>query len=175
MVETIVVNRLLVPGEYRLRNLFPTIDTFHVLKTVFPEPAELAEVLEHTPVLLIDSPHEMYVRNEDGGIVVGLAHLRDAEEAVLYLDIVHELCHVGQHRAGRNLYDRNKSYVDRETEIEAYAVTVREARRLGMGEAAIADYLLVSWITDEEHERLLKTLGVRSPSGTQPSTPRNVC
>jgi hypothetical protein len=173
MVETVLVNRLLNPGEYRLRSLFPTIDAFHILKTVFPEPAELAEVLDFTSVLLIDSPHEMYVRNEDGGIVVGLAHLREASETVLYLDIVHELCHVGQHRAGRNLYDQSKSYVDRETEIEAYAVTVREARRLGLDEATIADYLLVSWITDEEHERLLNTLNVRPPSGTQPRPPRN--
>jgi len=175
MVETIVVNRFLEAGEYRLRNLFPAIDTFPVLQTVFPEPGELAQVLENTPVLLMDSPHEMYVRNDDGGIVIGLAHLREAVEAVLYLDIVHELCHVRQHRAGRNLYDRSKSYVDRETEIEAYAITVREARRIGLDETAIADYLLVSWITEEEHERLLNTLDVRPPSPTQSRPARNGC
>ena len=78
----------------------------------------------------------------------------------LYLDIIHELCHVKQHLQGRNLYDRSKAYVDRETEIEAYQVTIQEARRIGLNEDHIANYLRVGWITSEEHKRLVRRLGV---------------
>jgi len=61
---------------------------------------------------------------------------------------------------GQNLYDEQKAYVDRETEIEAYRITVQEARRIGLGDDAIADYLRVAWITPEEHERLARRLNV---------------
>jgi hypothetical protein len=50
--------------------------------------------------------------------------------------------------------------VDRDTEIEAYLVTVREARRLGLNDEAIADYLRVSWLTPQEHQRLARILNV---------------
>jgi hypothetical protein len=43
---------------------------------------------------------------------------------------------------------------------------VDEARKLGMSEDAIADYLFVEWITSTEHERLLNTLGVKSINGS---------
>ena len=76
------------------------------------------------------------------------------------MDIIHELCHVKQHLQGRDLYDRSRAYVDRETEIEAYEITVKEARRIGLDDNAILDYLCVSWITPEEHERLARRLGV---------------
>ena len=50
--------------------------------------------------------------------------------------------------------------MDRETEIEAYQVTVREARRIGLNDEAIANYLRVSWITPGEHKRLMERLNV---------------
>jgi len=46
------------------------------------------------------------------------------------------------------------------TEIEAYEITVREARRIGLTDDVILDYLRVSWITPEEHKRLATKLGV---------------
>jgi predicted SprT family Zn-dependent metalloprotease len=102
----------------------------------------------------------MFVDNDDGSITIGLTHLRQASDEFLYLDIIHELCHVKQHLQGRNLYDRSKAYVDRETEIEAYQVTVQEARRIGLKDEAIANYLRVSWISPEEHKRLVRRLDV---------------
>jgi len=101
----------------------------------------------------------------DGSITIGLTHLRQASDEFLYLDIIHELCHVKQHLQGRNLYDRSKAYVDRETEIEAYQVTVQEARRIGLKDEAIANYLRVSWITPEEHKRLVRRLDVTEKYG----------
>jgi len=81
------------------------------------------------------------------------------------LDIVHELVHVKQHRKGLDLYDRSVSYVDRPTEIEAYAITVREARRIGLTDVAIFEYLSVDWISSEEHCRLAKRLNVAVAEG----------
>jgi hypothetical protein len=37
---------------------------------------------------------------------------------------------------------------------------VKEARKIGMTDDAIAEYLYVEWITRSAHARLLKTLGI---------------
>jgi hypothetical protein len=116
--------------------------------------------MARTKVCVVDCPYEMFVDNDDASITIGLTHLRGASDEFLYLDIIHELCHVKQHLQGRNLYDRSKSYVDRETEIEAYQVTVQEARRIGLNDDGISCYLRVPWITPEEHKRLVRRLGV---------------
>lgn len=154
------INRLLEPGPCRLEDVFPDIDACTALTDIFPGPGEIGGVVESTGVVIADMPYEMFVDNHNGSITIGLRHLRNASEAYLYLDILHELCHVRQHRQGRDLYDRTKAYVDRETEIEAYRITVREARRIGLTDEAIGCYLRVSWITPEEHRRLARCLGV---------------
>ena len=154
------INRLLETGLYRLEEVFADIRTCDVLSTIFADAEEIDAVVAHTKVFVVDMPHEMFVNNDDASITIGLMHLRQASDEFLYLDIIHELCHVKQHLQGRNLYDRSKSYVDRETEIEAYQVTVQEARRIGLNDDAITNYLHVSWITPEEHKRLLCRLDV---------------
>jgi len=160
MENVFYINRNFAPGQYLLMNIFPEIHTYGILSTIFSDEKELAAVLGKTMVFVVDLPYEMFVDNNDGSITIGLTHLKQAADAVLYLDIIHELCHVRQHLEGRNLYDRSKSYVDRETEVEAYQVTVREARRIGFNDEAIANYLMVGWITQEEHQRLVRKLGV---------------
>ncbi len=52
------------------------------------------------------------------------------------------------------------SYVDRPTEIEAYEIAVEEARRLGMKDDEIFDYLHVEWISHDEHKRLASRIGI---------------
>ena len=106
----------------------------------------------------------MFVDNDDGTINIGVQHLKASDPEVLYLDIIHELVHVRQQREGLDLYDRTKAYVDRETEIEAFEFTIKEARRIGMSEEEILDYLSVEWITPEEYRRLADRLGVGSGS-----------
>jgi hypothetical protein len=162
MKETLAINRQLAPGEYRLSDLCGDIGTCEILQEVFSDAGEFQAVLAHTRVIVTDAsrPREMCVDNDDGSILIGLAHLRSAPEVFLHLDIIHELCHVKQHFQGRDLYDQSLAYVDRPTEIEAYAVTVREARRIGLTEDQIANYLRVSWITPEEYRRFLRRLAV---------------
>ena len=102
----------------------------------------------------------MHVNNEDATIVIGLHHLKTSDKKILYLDIVHELVHVRQQRQGLDLYDKAYSYVDRPTEVEAYTITVQEARRLGMKDSEIYDYLHVEWITSDEHKKLATSVGL---------------
>jgi hypothetical protein len=154
------IHRRVEPGQYRLVELFWDIRTYGILPAIFADAEEIDGVMAHTKVFVVDRPNEMFVDNDDGSITIGLTHLRQASDEFLYLDIIHELCHVKQHLQGRNLYDRSKAYVDRETEIEAYQVTVQEARRIGLKDDAIANYLRVSWITPEEHKRLVRRLDV---------------
>jgi len=160
MKNALRIIRRTEPGLYRLEDVYPDIRAYGILKDIFEGADEIDRVISHTKFLVADMPHLMFVDNKDGSITIGLHHLRSASDEILYLDIVHELCHVKQQMQGRDLYDRSKSYVDRETEIEAYEVTVREARRIGFDDEAIANYLRVPWITPEEHRRFLHRLGV---------------
>lgn len=160
MTNIFRIHRRVEPGQYRLVELFWDIRTYGILPAIFADAEEIDGVMAHTKVFVVDRLSEMFVDNNDGSITIGLTHLRQASDEFLYLDIIHELCHVKQHLQGRNLYDRNKAYVDRETEIEAYQVTVQEARRIGLKDEAIANYLRVSWITPEEHKRLVRRLDV---------------
>jgi hypothetical protein len=159
------INRHVEPGQYSLTELFGDIRTYGILTAIFADEEEIDGIVANTKVFVVDMPHEMFVNNDDGSIAVGLTHLRQASDEFLYLDIIHELCHVKQHMQGRNLYDRSKAYVDRETEIEAYQVTVQEARRIGLNDEGIACYLRVSWISLREYKRLLRSLDVTETDG----------
>jgi hypothetical protein len=105
----------------------------------------------------------MYIDDEAGNVVAGLGYLKEGEETIVYLDVLHELTHIRQWHEGKALWDRRYNYVDRPTELEAYRVAVDEARRLDMTDREIAEYLRVEWTSREEHERLCKHLDVHSP------------
>ncbi len=102
----------------------------------------------------------MTVNNDDGTVNVGLGHLRNSEAEVLYLDILHELYHVKQQREGADLYPPKVANIDRPTEIESYAFTVKAARHIGLTDDDILDYLYVEWITPEDHIKLAERLDV---------------
>ena len=51
-------------------------------------------------------------------------------------------------------------YVDRPTEVEAYAFSVAEARRLGVPDRYLRKYLEVTWVKRSEYHRLLRHVGV---------------
>ena len=158
----IKINRDVKAGTYTLSEIFDGLRQSDIIKQIFKTGKELDEVFSKIDVIVEEKDHYMYVKNEDGSIVVGLGHLQKSNSRVLYLDIIHELVHVRQQRAGLNLYDKSYSYVDRPTEIEAYKIAVSEAKRLGMNDKEILDYLQVEWITQEEHKRLATHVGVNS-------------
>ncbi len=102
----------------------------------------------------------MGVSDEDGHLIISTYHLRTAEPMILYLDIFHELHHVKQFFDGRKLFDMEFEYVDNPIEIEAYKATVEEAKRIGMTEEQIVEYLRIEWITKEQLARLVRSVGL---------------
>lgn len=106
----------------------------------------------------------MWVCDDDGHLVVSVCYLKRGNKRDIYLDVIHELVHVRQFMEGKELYDDKIDYVKRPTEIEAYEFTVREARRIGMTDVEIFEYLKTDWTSDDEEKKLAKTLGVKNPS-----------
>ncbi|HEV2193628.1 MAG TPA: hypothetical protein VGR54_08440 [Nitrosopumilaceae archaeon] len=156
----IKINRNITPGDYLLAEIFDGLQEMDILTKVFKTKEELDDVFLKTKVIVEESDHYMYVKNDDASIVIGFGHLQNSDSKILYLDIVHELVHVMQQRLGLDLYNKSYAYVDRPTEIEAYEIAVLEAKNLGMNDEEILDYLLVDWITPEEHKRLASHVGL---------------
>ncbi|MBU0987752.1 MAG: hypothetical protein KKH68_10930 [Proteobacteria bacterium] len=156
----IQINRWLKPGHYTIADIFPDLINMPILSEIFRSQQEIENVFANTKVIIVNQRHEMSVANQDGTISIGLSYIQRSDTATLYLDIIHELVHVRQHRDGLDLYDSKKSYVDRPTEIDAYRLTVKEARRIKFTQDQILDYLRVDWISSEEHQRLAIKLKV---------------
>ena len=106
----------------------------------------------------------MGVSEVDGHLIVSADYLSRGNRTDIYLDIVHELVHVRQFMEGKELFDHNFEYVERPTEVEAYRVAVEEARRLGMSDRRICQYLKTEWMNDEELKCLTKSVNVVYPS-----------
>lgn len=159
-MNTIKINRDVNPGTYDIEDIFDGLKDTEILKNIFDSNKEIDDVFFNTKVVVDTDSHYMHVKNEDATIVIGLNHLKNSEKIILYLDIVHELVHVKQQRKGLDLYDKSYSYVDRPTEIEAYIIAVKEAKRLGMKPKKIMEYLEVEWITSDEHRRLATHVGL---------------
>lgn len=96
----------------------------------------------------------------DGHLLISTHHLKDSDFRTVYLDVVHELCHVNQFRKGKPLFYPRLSYVDAPSEIEAYAFTVKEGRRIGMTDRQLIDYLKVEWVDAKDHRRLARRMGL---------------
>lgn len=156
------VNRKVKPGLYPILDVFPELDRSRAFRALFADGLR-TKVLRECRIEVIAEDAYMYIDDGPGNVCAGLTYLKTGDERVLYLDILHELTHIRQWHAGKELWDRRYSYVDRPTEVEAYEVAVQEARRLAMTDGEIADYLRVEWTSREDHERLCKRLGVRVP------------
>ncbi len=102
----------------------------------------------------------MGVSDNDGHLIVNKRYLNSGSKEDIYLDIIHELCHVKQHMEGRDLFDSNYEYIDRPTEIEAYRYAVLEAKRIGLSDAKIRRYLKTEWMSTEVLERLIRNINV---------------
>jgi hypothetical protein len=96
----------------------------------------------------------------DGHIIISAHYLNNGDILDIYLDVIHELVHVRQFMEGRELFDNNYSYVERPTEIEAFRHVVGEARKMGLDDRRICEYLKTEWIDEEEFKKLAKTLNV---------------
>jgi len=172
------VARELPVGRHPLLAAFPGLDQLEAAERLQPDPVARAKLFDETCVQVVDQDLWMYVSPWDmppgarrewspvlspgsDCIVIGKSHLGESTLVMLFMDIFHELCHVIQRHGGANLWAPGVSYVKRWTEVEAYRFVVGEARRLGVSDEFLRDYLRVEWISDDEHRQLLESLEIR--------------
>jgi len=137
---------------------FKDFEKIEAVRGIFGE--KTAEVLQNLKVDLIWFSGYMYVDSATGHLVVSARYLKTGDKVDIYLDLIHELCHVRQLMEGRDLFDPKYSYVERPTEIEAYRYTVEEARRLGLSDKRICEYLKTEWMSDRDLKFLAKAVNV---------------
>jgi hypothetical protein len=122
--------------------------------------AQTRDVLQQLRIEFRSGRGYMGVSSEDGHIRINAHYLNTGRFIDLYLDIIHELVHVKQFLDGRELRDPHYEYVDRPTEIEAFQYTVAEARRLGLTETQILEYLRTEHMSDEQFQRLASAVNI---------------
>jgi hypothetical protein len=137
---------------------FRDFEKVETVRQILGEKTE--SVLQNLKVEFTEETRYMKVSDVDGHLMVNPHYLNNAETVDLYLDIIHELVHVKQFSAGKQLFDKNYSYVERPTEIEAYRITVDEARALGLSDESISRYLRSELVDEEEFKRLAKKLNL---------------
>ena len=137
---------------------FKDFDKVDAVRGIFGERTE--EVLHNLKVELTWFGGYMFVNSSNGHLVINARYLNSGDKVDIYLDLVHELCHIKQFMEGKELFDSHYDYVDRPTEVEAYRYTVQEARRIGLSDERICQYLKTEWMSDEDLKRLAKALNV---------------
>ena len=146
------IDRTIGSGTFSFTGVFFGFEKLEAVRKVFGPKTK--EILTNLKVEVFPKDGYMGVSDEDGHIFASQSYINTGETWCIYLDVVHELVHVKQFMMGKELFDQRYSYIDRPTEIEAYQIAAREARRIGMSELDIFDYLKVPWISTEEHHRL---------------------
>ena len=140
-------------------DVFQGFERVTVIKALFGEAT--AQVLCELQVEFSWLGGYMWVNEWNGHLMVNPRYLNRGDRLDVYLDVIHELVHIRQLRQGLNLFDGHYTYVERPTEIEAYRITVDEARRLGVSDDRICRYLKTEWISEDDLQRLATTLKVR--------------
>ena len=146
-------------STYSFADYFKGFEKVDAVKQIFGEKTE--EVLRNLKVEFTWIGGYMWVDNTDGHLVMSSRYLNEGDKIDIYLDIIHELVHVKQFMEGKELFDSNFSYTERPTEVEAYSHAVQEARRLGLSDEKICEYLKTEWMTDGDLKRLAKTLNIK--------------
>jgi len=158
MELAVTINRKPRNTTHPMLEVFRGFENVRAVRSIFGDKTE--SILSR--IVLVVQPRKgyLYVDPASGSIVISSPYLESGDEKHIYLDVIHELVHIRQLMEGKELFDKNYSYVDRPTEIEAYTIAVKEAKRIGMTRQEIVDYLRVEWITDDEFKRLVRAMGL---------------
>ena len=153
------LSRLIWMGTSKkmFKEYFKGFEKVEAVRGIFGEKTE--EVLNNLKVEFIWFGY-MGVDNSDGHLMVNGRYLSSGNKTDIYLDVIHELCHVKQWMEGKELFDPRYDYVDRPTEVEAYRYTVQEAKRIGFSRERIFQYLQTEWMNDEDLKRLIKNMNL---------------
>ncbi|MBN1357433.1 hypothetical protein JW988_01565 [Candidatus Bathyarchaeota archaeon] len=157
------LNRILRAGAstHMFTDCFKDFDKVAAVRRIFGD--KTTEVLSNLKVDFTLFSGYMYVDSSNGHLVVSSRYLKTGDKIDVYLDLIHELFHVKQFMEGRDLFDPRYSYVERPTEIEAYRYAVQEARRLGLTDKRICEYLKTEWINDRDFKFLANAVNVTCP------------
>jgi hypothetical protein len=166
------------PGRYPLLQVFEGLERTVPFRKYPGDDEAILKIAERTWAHVTDGPGWMYVaptktppevraagfrmvESREDEIVVARGHLANSPAMDVYLDIIHEFLHILQRKQGRVLWlGARVPYVDRPTEVEAYSFSVAEARRLGVPDSYLREYLEVTWVKRSEYLRLLRNVGV---------------
>jgi hypothetical protein len=160
LLRRLPLNRVLGIGTstHMFTDYFKDFEKLEAVQGIFGEKTE--EVLRNLKVDLTWFGGYMFVDSSNGHLVVSASYLKSGDKLDIYLDLIHELCHVRQLMEGKELFDPRYSYVERPTEIEAYRYAVQEARRLGLSDARICEYLKTEWMSEKDLKFLAKAVNV---------------
>jgi hypothetical protein len=159
LLRKLPINVLSIGASKRcFLDCFKGFDEIEAVRGIFGE--KTTQTLTNLKVELSWVMGYMYVDGSDGHLVVSKGYLSTGDKTDIYLDLIHELCHVKQFMEGKELFDPRFDYVDRPTEIEAYRYCVKEARRLGLSDERICRYLWTEWMSEHELKRLAKAVNV---------------
>ena len=159
------ITRKVPVATYPFLDYFKGFEKVGAVRRIFQDKTN--DVLSKLRVEFVGRRGYMGVSEVDGHMIMSADYLSKGNRVDIYLDIVHELVHVRQFMEGKELFDHNFEYVERPTEVEAYRVAVEEARRLGLSEKRICQYLKTEWMTDEEFRRLAKSVNVEFMPATK--------
>jgi hypothetical protein len=171
----IKVNRKTPPPALQpFTDYFKGFEKVAAVRKVFGDETEA--VLARLKIGFI-SNRRMYmgIRDDDGNVAVGTYHLRHSTDRVLYLDVVHELFHIGQWMRDKEWFTAEHEkfmgdfslYYSSPLEVPAYAHTVREAERLGMTRKEIAEYLRMMPVPQRVWNRFIKVMEIKPRTGGQ--------
>ena len=138
---------------------FKGFEKVEAVRKIFGEKTE--EVLRNLRVEFGGRRGYMGVSDVDGHLLISAHYIKEGDIIDIYLDIIHELVHVRQFMEGKKLFDDNFSYVRRPTEVEAYRLAVEEAKRLGLSDERICEYLKTEWMSNRDLERLAEAVNVK--------------
>ena len=141
---------------------FKGFEKVETIRQIFGDRTE--EVLRSLKVDFTWMGGYMWVNESNGHLMVNPDYLRRGDKLDIYLDIIHELIHIRQLMEGKSLFDGSYRYVERPTEVEAYRYAVEEAKRLGLSNERICQYLKTEWMSEDDLRQLAKTLGIECHS-----------
>lgn len=140
---------------YRFIEYFRGFEKVEAVKQIFGEETEKVLSELKLEFFSFGSARALIgVNDQNGHLFMNADYLKLGDARDIYLDVIHELFHVKQFMDGKQLRDARFNYIDNPTEIEAYRHTVEEAKRIGMSNEEIYEYLKVDWITDEDRKKL---------------------
>lgn len=161
LIGKLRLDRILRIGSasYTFTDYFKGMEKTEAVKQIFGDKTE--EVLHNLKVEFTWIGGYMWIDEKNGHLMINANYLKNGDKIDIYLDLIHELVHVRQLMHGRRLFDEQYSYIDRPTEIEAYHHAVEEARRIGLSDQRIYQYLKTEWMSKHDLQKLATKLKVK--------------